>query len=116
MARQVCKAIRQNQFSVPILILSALDTPDIIADVLNAGADDYLVKPVSQSILHAYITEVRPVQTNWSIDRFTRRLFNLAFHSRIIINKRENLPCKFVLFAIPNHPIQRLPVRHVRQP
>jgi DNA-binding response OmpR family regulator len=52
--RQVCKAIRKTS-SVPILILSALDTPEVIADVLNAGADDYLVKPVSQSVLQAYI-------------------------------------------------------------
>jgi two-component system, OmpR family, response regulator VicR len=52
--RQVCKAIRKTS-SVPILVLSALDTPEVIADVLNAGADDYLVKPVSQSILQAYI-------------------------------------------------------------
>jgi two-component system, OmpR family, response regulator VicR len=52
--RQVCKAIRKTS-SVPILILSALDTPDVIADVLNAGADDYLVKPVSQGVLQAYI-------------------------------------------------------------
>jgi DNA-binding response OmpR family regulator len=54
--RQVCKAIRKTS-SVPILILSALDTPNVIADVLNAGADDYLVKPVSQSILHAYVNK-----------------------------------------------------------
>lgn len=52
--RQVCKAIRQNS-QVPILILSALDSTEMIADVLNAGADDYLIKPVSQNILHAYI-------------------------------------------------------------
>jgi two-component system response regulator VicR len=52
--KQVCKAIRKTS-SVPILILSALDKPEVIAEVLNVGADDYLVKPVSQSILHAYI-------------------------------------------------------------
>ena len=52
--RQVCKAIRQHS-QVPILILSALDSTEIIAEVLDAGADDYLVKPVSQNILHAYI-------------------------------------------------------------
>ncbi len=59
--RQVCKAIRQNN-TVPILILSALDSPEMIAEVLNAGADDYLVKPVSQNILHAYIRKFTRVQ------------------------------------------------------
>ncbi len=52
--RQVCKAIRQHS-QVPVLILSALDSTEIIAEVLDAGADDYLVKPVSQNILHAYV-------------------------------------------------------------
>ncbi len=52
--RQVCKTIRRTSF-VPIIILSALDTPEMIAEVLNAGADDYLVKPVTQNVLHAYI-------------------------------------------------------------
>lgn len=51
---EVCQAIRRSS-SVPILILSAMDTPETIAGVLDAGADDYLVKPVSMNILHAYI-------------------------------------------------------------
>ncbi len=59
--RQVCKAIRQTN-AVPIVILSALDSPEMIAEVLNAGADDYLVKPVSQNILHAYIRKFARVQ------------------------------------------------------
>lgn len=61
--RQVCKAIRQNS-QVPILILSALDSTEIIADVLNAGADDYLIKPVSQNILHAYIKKFARTDQN----------------------------------------------------
>jgi two-component system, OmpR family, response regulator MtrA len=59
--RQVCRAVRQNSH-VPILILSALDSPEMIAEVLNAGADDYLVKPVSQNILHAYLRKFTRVQ------------------------------------------------------
>jgi CheY-like chemotaxis protein len=59
----VCKTIRRTS-SVPILILSALDTPETIADVLNAGADDYLVKPVTRNILQAYIKKfARVIQT-----------------------------------------------------
>jgi DNA-binding response OmpR family regulator len=51
---QVCKAIRE--FSrTPILILSALDNPGLVATALDAGADDYLIKPVSSSMLIAHI-------------------------------------------------------------
>lgn len=51
---QVCKTIRQFS-QVPILILSALDNPGLIARALDAGADDYLIKPVSSSMLIAHI-------------------------------------------------------------
>ncbi len=59
----VCKTIRRFS-TVPILILSALDTPETIAGVLDAGADDYLVKPVTRNILQAYIKKFsRVIQT-----------------------------------------------------
>ncbi len=49
---QVCKAIRAFS-QVPILILSALDNPGKVASALDAGADDYLVKPVPSGTLVA---------------------------------------------------------------
>jgi two-component system, OmpR family, KDP operon response regulator KdpE len=39
----------------PIIILSALDNPGIIVQALDAGADDYLIKPVPSSVLIAHI-------------------------------------------------------------
>lgn len=54
---QVCKAVRQFS-NVPIVILSALDDPAMIASALDAGADDYLVKPVSSSILVAHLNRL----------------------------------------------------------
>ena len=51
---QVCKTIRKFS-QAPILILSALDNPELIANALDAGADDYLIKPVSSSMLIANI-------------------------------------------------------------
>lgn len=54
---QVCNAVRK--FSrVPILVLSALDNPGMVAAALDAGADDYLVKPVPTSILTAHINRL----------------------------------------------------------
>jgi DNA-binding response OmpR family regulator len=52
---QVCSEVRA--FSrVPILVLSALDTPGTVASALDAGADDYLVKPVPVGVLIAHLT------------------------------------------------------------
>jgi len=51
---QVCKAVREFS-KVPILILSALDSPGLVAAALDAGADDYLIKPVPSSVLVAHL-------------------------------------------------------------
>jgi DNA-binding response OmpR family regulator len=54
---QVSKAIREFS-KVPILILSALDSPGLVAAALDAGADDYLIKPVPSSVLVAHINKL----------------------------------------------------------
>ena len=61
---ETCRKIRK--FSrAPILILSALDEPKTIADALNEGADDYLVKPVSSTILIAHLQKLsRRIRSN----------------------------------------------------
>jgi DNA-binding response OmpR family regulator len=41
----VCARLRQEGVSTPILILTGRDTPKDVAIGLDAGADDYLVKP-----------------------------------------------------------------------
>ncbi len=54
---QVCKTVRAFS-NVPILVLSALDDPSIVASVLDAGADDYLVKPVPSAVLVAHLNKL----------------------------------------------------------
>jgi two-component system response regulator MprA len=42
---EVCRRIRAKGYDVPVLLLTARDTTDDRVDGLDAGADDYLVKP-----------------------------------------------------------------------
>lgn len=51
---EVCKQIRMTD-QTPILVLSALDMPGMVSKALDAGADDYLIKPVTSSILIAHL-------------------------------------------------------------
>lgn len=54
---EVCRTIRSFS-DTPILILSALDNPQMIADALDAGGDDFLTKPATNSILLANIQKL----------------------------------------------------------
>jgi two-component system response regulator MtrA len=54
---QVCSAIRSFS-KLPIIILSALDNPGMVASALDAGADDYLIKPVPSGVLVAHINNL----------------------------------------------------------
>jgi DNA-binding response OmpR family regulator len=53
----VCRGLRS--FSpVPIIILSAIDMPGNVTSALDAGADDYLIKPVPSGVLIAHINNL----------------------------------------------------------
>jgi DNA-binding response OmpR family regulator len=68
---EVCSKVREFS-TTPILILSALDAPGMVASALDAGADDYLIKPVPSSVLIAH-------------------LHNLARRARMIKPKQKNI-------------------------
>ena len=51
---EVCRSLRTFT-TTPIAILSALDDPAVISTALDAGADDYMVKPIPSSVLIAHI-------------------------------------------------------------
>src|SRR5512141_2772998 len=74
---EVCRSVRQFS-QVPIIILSALNDPSMIASVLDAGADDYLTKPTPSRVLVAHIN--RPTKRTGSLrsssfnEPFTRPL------------------------------------------
>jgi len=43
--RQVCRVLKKNNIGTPILIMSALDSPDEIEACMSVGASDFLEKP-----------------------------------------------------------------------
>lgn len=51
----VCKALREDNVNVPIIMLTALDTTEDKVEGLDAGADDYLAKPFEFSELVARV-------------------------------------------------------------
>jgi DNA-binding response OmpR family regulator len=54
----VARRIRKSGSPVPILMLTARDAPADIVDGLDAGADDYLVKPFALNVLLARLRAI----------------------------------------------------------
>jgi two-component system, OmpR family, response regulator len=50
---EVLRLVRIQNHAVPVLVLSGIDREEIIIRLLDAGADDYVVKPVSYELLAA---------------------------------------------------------------
>jgi DNA-binding response OmpR family regulator len=52
---EICRKLRQDKIAIPILMLTALGSTENIVTGLDAGADDYLVKPFKFAELLARI-------------------------------------------------------------
>ena len=50
----ICKRIREIS-SIPILVLSSMNKAGMVENTLNAGADEYLIKPISDNLLYAHL-------------------------------------------------------------
>ncbi|HEY2981386.1 MAG TPA: response regulator [Anaerolineales bacterium] len=54
---EACRVIRSFS-NIPIVILSALNDPSMVAKVLDLGADDFLTKPTSSAVMIAHINKL----------------------------------------------------------
>lgn len=69
---KICRALRKEGKHTPIIMLTAKDKIDDRVEGLNAGADDYLIKPFAFEELLARIRALlrRPTNTHENILRF----------------------------------------------
>jgi two-component system copper resistance phosphate regulon response regulator CusR len=87
---QVCKRIREQKKTVPIIMLTALDSTENIVGGLDSGADDYMVKPFKIAELAARLRTLlrrsgAEIQTNNSF-----AIDNLHIDTESKIVKRNN--------------------------
>ncbi len=66
---EICRQVRQAKIQTPVLLLTAKDQTRDKVEGLNAGADDYLVKPFSFEELLARIRALlrRPAETSGTV-------------------------------------------------
>lgn len=86
---EICRRLRAGKNFVPVLLLTALGTSENIVTGLNAGADDYLVKPFKFGELEARLNALyrRAHQDVEKIDTIT--ISDLEINGRAKTVKRE---------------------------
>jgi len=86
---EICRRLRASKNFVPVLLLTALGTSENIVTGLNAGADDYLVKPFKFGELEARLNALyrRAHQDVEKIDTIT--ISDLEINGRAKTVKRQ---------------------------
>lgn len=86
----ICKEIRKQKITTPIIMLTARDQNDDIINGLNVGADDYLVKPFEFDVLLARIKALlrRPKNALPSVFSIQDVVLN-ATTKQVFVKKKE---------------------------
>ena len=77
---EICQQLRQQGFTTPVLFLTAKDTLDDRVEGLDAGADDYLVKPFE---LRELLARVRALLRRVGVEEYANT------NKRIVIEDLE---------------------------
>lgn len=82
---EICKFIRLNNLTkdIPILMLTALSTPEQIVEGLDAGADDYMTKPFDHAIL---LARVRSLLRRRQMTNRTEENKNILRHKDLVLD------------------------------
>ncbi|ARL01951.1 response regulator transcription factor [Burkholderia pseudomallei] len=115
---EVLKWVRANQVEhrLPIIFMTSRDDEAGITQILNAGADDYVVKPVSGPILRARIGSLLrrayPVNAESSIREFDNYKFDANLKQAYVGDKPVSLTQKefelaLLLFQHLDRPLSR---------
>lgn len=82
---EICKFIRiyNSTKDTPILMLTALSTPEQIVEGLDAGADDYMTKPFDHAIL---LARVRSLLRRRQLSNRTIENKNILRHKELIVD------------------------------
>lgn len=114
---EVCKELRREKLSIPILVLSGKKLTESKIVLLNAGADDYMTKPFSLSELKARIRTLlrrNPkildnllINEELSINLNTKNVF---YKGKLIQLSKKEFQILAYLAHFPNTPVSRIKI------
>jgi two-component system copper resistance phosphate regulon response regulator CusR len=118
---EVCRALRQDGIETPILMLTARSLVDQRVEGLDAGADDYLIKPFALAELYARVRALirrgfgkqtaRLRYAGLELDRHRRRATRGT--SEITLTTKEFALLEFLMLRAPDPVTRGEIVEHV---
>ncbi|HIK29837.1 MAG TPA: response regulator transcription factor [Oscillatoriales cyanobacterium M59_W2019_021] len=111
---ELCRKLRNSQSSLPILMLTAKDTEADKVAGLDAGADDYLVKPFGMAELLARLRALQRRSPQIQPQQLQYKNITLDYNSRTLILKNNT---KSIEIELTNKEFQLLEylMRHPHQ-
>ncbi len=89
---ELCKRLRRHQNPLPVLMLTALGEAENRVSGLDAGADDYLVKPFFMEELLARLRALQRRSPQFQSQTLTVGLFTLDFANNTLISSQSSPP------------------------
>lgn len=89
---ELCQRLRSHQNPLPVLMLTALGQPENRVAGLDAGADDYLVKPFVMEELLARLRALQRRSPNLQPQSLTAGAFTLDYANNALCNRLSQLP------------------------
>ncbi len=87
----LCKSIRAESITIPILILTAKGMAEDLEEGLDAGADDYLVKPFESVELLARIRALLRRKESFIKDDFMLDTLNVNFLHKTVTRSKKTI-------------------------
>ncbi|MEM7724961.1 MAG: two-component system response regulator RppA [Cyanobacteria bacterium P01_A01_bin.45] len=119
----LCKRLRENNNSLPVLMLTAKDSMEDKVTGLDAGADDYLVKPFGMEELLARLRALQRRVPHFQAQKVTVGSLTLDYGNNTIFNQNSldkkqeisltNKEFQLLEYFI-NHPNQILSTEQIR--
>lgn len=94
---ELCQRLRLHQNPLPVLMLTALGQPENRVAGLDAGADDYLVKPFVMAELLARLRALQRRSPNLQLPSLTVGGFTLDYANNALCSERVQPPQRIPL-------------------
>jgi CheY-like chemotaxis protein len=91
---EVCRRVKTSTqwWTIPIIVLTALDKPEDYARAIDCGADDFMSKPLNETILLArvrgYLRAKQMMQALRESEEYTRLILETALDAVVTIDTR----------------------------